>query len=377
MNVSRSPSSLMDRAYLNGFLVEAWRQLRRPFVPSLVAIVVTFAGTLSIFATTGQSMAGQFRTLERLNSPEGRLVVISDGSGSAKLRAPSVEAVAGLDYVEWVIGVSAATDVTNGVDRVGQVAPSRRIYGYWPPAIEIRSTRAPEPGDALIPEHLQAMLSMGEPIGSVQGRNDNAVVVGSFEAEAPLTLLNNEILISTASDRDAQLLHLYVSVTDVARLTEFTNVALDAVQAQAPESLTVRTSAGLEILTADITTELARQARWTLTGLLSAVLVLVAALQYGRITSLTRDIGRRRALGASRSLIVAQVLTNGLITGLLGSALGAATGLALIHTLVGGLPGMEFTLATIVLITLASVAAAILPGIRAARLDPVRILRVP
>ena len=221
------------------------------------------------------------------------------------------------------------------------------------------------------------MLSMGEPIGSVQGRNDNAVVVGSFEAEAPLTVLNNEILISTASDRNAQLLHLYVSVTDVARLTEFTNVALDAVQAQAPESLTVRTSAGLEILTADITTELARQARWTLTGLLSAVLVLVAALQYGRITSLTRDIGRRRALGASRSLIVAQVLTNGLITGLLGSALGAATGLALIHTLVGGLPGMEFTLATIVLITLASVAAAILPGIRAARLDPVRILRVP
>lgn len=377
MRTGDRAAASLGRSSLAGYITDSWRQLRRPLVPTLVALVVVFTGTLAIFATTGQSMASQQRTLERLNSPEGRLVTISDGSGAAGLRPSSVDALVTLDGVEWVVGVSSVTDVTNGADRVGEVVPSRRFYGSWPPAVALRTTRDPVPGDAVVPERLRIALSMEEPVGSLRGRHTNAIVVGSFRAQAPLTTLEDEVLIVGNIDDDAPLLHLHLSVDDVVRLPDVTQVALDTVHAQAPGALTMSTSDELAVLTSDITTELAVQARWTLAGLLSAVTVLVAALQYGRVASLSRDIGRRRALGASRSLIVAQVLTNALLTGLLGALLGASVGVGLILGLVGAPPGLDFTVAVVALITLAAVAAAVLPGVRAARLDPVRILRVP
>ena len=102
-------------------------------------------------------------------------------------------------------------------------------------------------------------------------------------------------------------------------------------------------------------------ARRTVTGLLLAVAILVGALQYGRVAGMARDIGRCRALGATRSTIVLQVLINADLCGVIGSVLGIAVGLVITAVVAGALPG----------------AGSMAPAIRAARLDPVRILRVP
>ena len=94
---------------------------------------------------------------------------------------------------------------------------------------------------------------------------------------------------------------------------------------------------------------------------------------YGAVTSRRRDFGRRRALGASRSAIVALVVTQTAIV----AALGAAVGSFLIQRWTGSGPDPSFALAVATLVILAALVSAVPPALVAAYRDPVRILRVP
>jgi putative ABC transport system permease protein len=105
---------------------------------------------------------------------------------------------------------------------------------------------------------------------------------------------------------------------------------------------------------------------------------------YGTLSYLVnvrqREVGLRLALGALRTQIVRQFLTQGLTV----SVLGCAAGLALTAVFGRLLSGMLFgvsawdvvTLSGVVAIVLTvSVLASLLPAIRAARLEPMQVLR--
>lgn len=373
--VEPSPTSRPSPRWA-GFVADAWHQVRHPWIPTMVAVLVILAATFAIFATTGQAVAGQLRTLDRLNAPEGRLVTLTDATGSAGLDARSVTTIESIPGVEWALGVGPAVDVTNATLRGSGSAPARLIYGNPPPVLRMSTTRPPGPGDALASAERLTDLGLLDGIGPVTGGGIEALVIGSFTAQPPLTRLQDEVLVHSP-DPNGPLLKLYVSVEDVNLLANIAPALRSVTTSADPAQLVIETSPELTRLSADLTIEMARQARSTLLGLLGTVSLLVSALQFGRVSSASRDIGRRRALGASRSLVIAQILVNGLLTGLTGAALGAAAGLILNGLVAGTLPGPTFTLAVITLVTLASVLAAVPPAIRAARIDPVRILRVP
>jgi putative ABC transport system permease protein len=95
----------------------------------------------------------------------------------------------------------------------------------------------------------------------------------------------------------------------------------------------------------------------------------------------TRELGIRLALGARRGQILALVLVQGMVPVAGGLALGLAGALALARLVEGllyGVPARDpatFTVAPLLLAAAAALACA-LPALRAARLDPVRALRV-
>jgi putative ABC transport system permease protein len=74
---------------------------------------------------------------------------------------------------------------------------------------------------------------------------------------------------------------------------------------------------------------------------------------------------------------VLQVLINAGLCGLIGATLGSVVGLVIDAVVAGQVPGVEFTTAVGILMVLAALLGSVAPAIRAARLDPVRILRVP
>jgi putative ABC transport system permease protein len=121
-----------------------------------------------------------------------------------------------------------------------------------------------------------------------------------------------------------------------------------------------------------------------LTFFAATAIALACVGLYGTLSYLVnirqREVGLRLALGAMRTQIVRQFLTQGLGVSLAGCIAGIALAAAFTRLLAGMLFGVSAwdapTLASVVILVLAvSVIASLLPAIRAARLEPMQVLR--
>jgi ABC-type antimicrobial peptide transport system permease subunit len=129
-----------------------------------------------------------------------------------------------------------------------------------------------------------------------------------------------------------------------------------------------------------------QQRSWgfVLAGFAGTTLLLAAIGLYGVMAysvSLRRtEIGIRAALGATPRTIFREVTREGVNLAAAGAAIGLVTALGvtrLLRTMLYSVPPADpvtFLLAALVLIAVAAVASA-LPGLRAAYMDPVKILR--
>jgi ABC-type antimicrobial peptide transport system permease subunit len=124
------------------------------------------------------------------------------------------------------------------------------------------------------------------------------------------------------------------------------------------------------------------------TTLLTAFAVTALALAsvglYGTLSYFVslrrREVGLRLALGALRASIVRQFLRQGLVVSLLGCVAGLGLALAFTRVLAGMLFGVTATdpatlSAVIALMLIVAAAASLLPALRAARVDPMQVLR--
>lgn len=112
-------------------------------------------------------------------------------------------------------------------------------------------------------------------------------------------------------------------------------------------------------------------------GTVAAGMVLIALAMTLALVSRRRDFGRRRALGATRSALVALTLMEAGIPVVLGAVAGTALGAVGIAVLAGAAPPLLFTAGAFVLISVTGTASAVVPAVISARRDPLRILRVP
>jgi hypothetical protein len=125
--------------------------------------------------------------------------------------------------------------------------------------------------------------------------------------------------------------------------------------------------------------------RTILLAFFAATAVLLACVGlYGTLSYLVnvrrREVGLRLALGALRTQIGRQFLTQGLRVALLGCAAGlllAAASTRLLARMLYGVSASDaVTLGGVVILVLAvSIVASLLPAIRAARLEPMQVLR--
>lgn len=357
---------------------DALRRLRRPLVPTLVAVLIAFGATSALFATTGLAVAGQQRAIDVIDSPSGRLIVVADAQGNAGLEPATVDAIARLSGVEWVLGVGVARDVRNASLERAATVPARTMFGSLPPPLGRDTARPLAPGEAIVAQGADITLGFRDDVGAVIGRGVEAAVVGSFSARAPLEALDGSILIAGGSEYARErVTTVWISAESVSQLPALVEAVRASLRAETAGSARIDTAEELALLGEEVSASLASTARSTLIGLLAAVAVLMATVQFGRVAGLARDIGRARALGATRTTVVVQMLVNASLCAAIGALLGTLVGVALTTVLAGAVPPVGFTVSIGVLVVLAATAGAVPPAIRAARLDPVSILRVP
>jgi putative ABC transport system permease protein len=215
--------------------------------------------------------------------------------------------------------------------------------------------------------------------GVVADSGAEFTIVGEIATPSALTMLEPLLLIPQAVDNlsIAPVMLLMVTAARPDLVAPLSDAVQSLLAVDDPSKITVATSESLAELRALIEGQLGSFGRNLVVLVFAITAVLVAAILYGLVMLRRKDFGRRRALGASRGLIISLLLSQMAILGAIGAVLGS--GVAAVGLTITGdpLPGLEFFVAVSVLAVAVSVGAALLPAIAASRRDPLKELRVP
>lgn len=351
--------------------MESFRSLRASPVTSALVTVIAAAATAVILLATAETLQAERTILGSLESPELRLVILRDTDGSAGLPPQAPDRIQALSTVEWAIGLGEAEDIA--VFEGGTRIPLRALFGIPPKHLQLPPTF--NSGHVVLGD--QAMVSVGlvDGLGTVSGQVRAYSVGGSLHVSEPLGFLASGALRQAgASERPSQIVLL---ARDIGAMDSTVRLAVDAAGASAPGRISVSMPDDIDNLRAAIQGEIGRSGRRLTQLVLGGAGVLLALITSVGVLLRRTDLGRRRALGATRGYILLLVLSQTAITSSAGSVGGAVASHLYRWSSSQPAPTFEFSFAVAILVTAASMSAGLIPAIAAAKSDPIRVLRVP
>jgi len=364
---------------VGGLLQDAAAGARAQIATTITLMLVLATVCFSILVTTGQAAASEARVIEQIDSAGTRLIALSDDGGSAGILPNAPATIAALSDVTWVVGLGEAVDVTNPLLQSGRAA-SRAVVGTLPTDFQLVQGRQPQIGEAIAGVNAARALNLGSGLGAVQnqsGQSDPVGVVGVYSTSGPLEHLNNIVLIATDPNALDSLRFVYVLASDVTTVDRLEDVLRASTPALNLSALTVETPSGAIALRDVIAGRLGAASRQLMAVVMGVGAVIIAVTMLSATMSRRRDFGRRRALGATRSALVAALLAQTSIGAASGILLGTVAGLAVLQATTESLPAWRFTAGVAGLALLLTLLAATPIATHAAHRDPLRILRVP
>lgn len=352
----------------------------------LVLAVVGFV----VVVTTGQSAVAEQQVLSRVDSVGTRMVVVSDDGGQAGVLPEAVEQVERVSGVSWAFGLGPVTDVQNAALRSDSTGvPLRPLVGDLPPGVDVVAGRVPRPGEAVVEQDAARSLGLADGVGvvaptsllqaGVPPQHDARLipVVGVIRVADDLSVLDGLVLQMTAPSEAGELRFVHVMARDYEVVRRLGDVLRRVVPAREPDLLTVETPEGALALRRVIAGDLGAGSRRLMVVVLGVGVAIVAVTMFGAVAGRRREFGRRRALGATRSAIVAVVMVQAGCAAVVGAGLGVGLGLLSLARTVGGLPSVGFVAGVGVLTVVVALLGSVPPALAAAWRDPLRILRVP
>jgi putative ABC transport system permease protein len=357
---------------------EAARNATAHRATTIMLILVTMAMTTATFITAGRAAAAEEAVLHSVDNAGPRLIEVTIAEPSPGVDASTLERFKHIDAVERVLGLGPARDVRSSVTGARVNVAARDLLSPLPPEVTINPGRSPRPGEAIIGADTQQRLQLIYPSGALLDSGTSRAVVGAFSASGAITDLDRLVLIqpeATSAPSRATLVYLLADQAEnVAGMVR----EVRALAAVSPvDSLVIRTAPELVELAAVLSGEIGGLSRQLALGAILVGVVLVALTMTLALSTRRRDFGRRRALGASRSALIALTLLEAAFPVVIGVIVGTIVGLTAVILWMGAAPPIGFIVAADLLIALAGTAAAIPPAALAAAQDPVRILRVP
>lgn len=351
---------------------------------SLTIALVAAVMCLLVFGTAGRSAASADRILSRIDEAGARLVTITTQQGFAGMDVDVVPRLAAIDGVAGAVGLGSPRDVHNAAVPGGDNVTARAVHGDLGDRVRLVTGRLPAPGEAVVAPDMLRRLGMDGPVGTVTDGTLTVTLVGTVQEDAPLTGLSDYVLVGDWVDphgnplEDAPLVTLALIVVDRATdVPALIPVIRSVSGVDDPALIAIRSSPDLvevqEVVSGDFG-ELSRQLG---IAAVAAGLVVVGLTMVLSVTARRRDIGRRRALGATRSAVLVLVAVQAVVPAAVGAVVGTAGGVAVVLAMAGNAPAADMTAAVPLLAVVAAAVGSLPAAALAALRDPVAVLRVP
>lgn len=355
----------------------AWAQR----VPTIIAMVLMGGMTAAVLLTAGRASAAENQVLASIDAIGSRAITIR-AEPSAGLDYSVVERLRTVGGVEWVGAFGQAIDVSNGGSGSDVAVASRALVstgleplGIANPAVDDVAFASPSALDALGLPDAAGYLSAADGFGYD--------LAGAFQPPAflqplePLVIVPRELSQTLATMRPGEVALVIVVAREPQLVTAVAGASRELLAPVDPAGVAVTEASDIARLRALVQGQLggfSRGLTLTLTGVLA---VLVGTLQFGLVMIRRKDFGRRRALGATRGLIVGLIAAQTMLIACAASVIGAAVALTVLVVGREPVPPADFVVATMILTVAASGLGALAPGIVASRRDPLAELRVP
>jgi len=347
-------------------------------VASVVTILMVVGMTLTVMLTTGRTVGAEQQVLGSIDSAGTRSITIRAESG-AGVTSSVLERISQIEGIEWAAGFSSARDSTNARILDGTKVPVRQVYGSQLDVLGMPET-FPVPGElAWASSSALEQLGMPEVTGGITLTDGSSYGVGGRIALPDfLSDFEPAVFVPQPSPRGNEDLSVLVVIADDPDLVApVSDSVLSVLGADDPTKVTLQTSEALAHLRGLIEGQLGSFSRGLVIALLGLTGTLVAILLYGLVMMRRKDFGRRRALGATRALIIRLLLTQTGLLALIGITIGTALSAVVLAVSGDPWPGTAFTAALGILTLLTALAAALIPATIASYREPIRELRVP
>lgn len=358
---------------LRELLAEALASAVAQRVASVATVIVVAGMCLAVVLTTGRAVGAQQAVLDTLDSAGTRSIVVR-AAPEAGLDSSVVERISTLAGVEWVGAFGPGIDVRNAAVEGGAPVALRRLWSPDPAAVG----GAGQPGAAWASPAALEVLGMPEGSGAaVDAVGSSVVVTGSGTTFAGLEPLEPLLFIPADASDVGAVSYLVVVAERPGLVAPLSDILMAMLDVADPSGIEVQTSEQLARLRGLVDGQLGTFGRTLTLSIFALMGLLVAAVLAGLVLLRRKDFGRRRALGATRGLIVALLLTQTAVLAVIGALVGV--GAALIVLGVGGdpLPGVGYAAGVATIAVATAVIAALIPAVVAARRDPLTELRVP
>lgn len=360
-------------AFLREAVVSAWNSR----VGSVLTVVMVAGMCATVLLTSGRTVGAQDAVLQSIDSVGTRSIVIR-ADEDAGLTSSFLDRISGIEGISSSVAFGPAGDVRNLAIPGGAKVSSRSAYGESLAMLGIASMT---PGQAWASHGALDALGMPVPAGAVVSDStlDTHAIVGEFKSTQYLNFMNPIVVVpETIGDRIEVPLAIVVVVAASPSLVTGVKAATQSLlDVQDPSKVRMETSQELADLRALVQEQLGLLGHSLVLGVLALTSLLIAAILFGMVMLRRRDFGRRRALGATRTLIVALVLTQTFCTSLLGALSGSAIGTTVLRASNDPIPGFSYILSVATLGVVVGLGASVLPAVLASRRDPIKELRVP
>ncbi len=283
-------------------LEESWRTALAQYRDSVTVALLVAAVCVAALLTAGRAAATERAVIASIDDVGTRLIVVTDETGTAGIRADSVAQVQSSPGVTWAFGLGPASDARNvALPEGAGSAVVRPVVGSLPPELSHDLGRASaDAGQVLLGRTAATALAMPVGAGALTDGSTMATVVARYHATGALAFFDGQALLAPADPSSVPVRYLYVVVDDAARAQDAAVAIAASLHADNPDQVNVAVSTGVLRLREAVQGTLGAGSRQLMAVLLGSGMLTVTVTTIGSGSARRRDVGRDRALGASR-----------------------------------------------------------------------------